>query len=86
MCHILGFQNINVVRDRPDIDTVKNELISLGANEVLTEEEVVPNLLFHSWSMSYFLYISIVFYSLKLTQRKTGTKLRGRPKQLVSAY
>jgi hypothetical protein len=54
MCHILGFQNINVVRDRPDIDTVKNELISLGANEVLTEEEVVPNLLFHSWSMSYF--------------------------------
>jgi hypothetical protein len=34
---------VNVVRNRPTIDELKNELKSLGANEVFTEEEVFVN-------------------------------------------
>lgn len=34
-----GLRSINVVRDRPDLDAMKQELTSLGADHVITEEE-----------------------------------------------
>ncbi|KAL3077123.1 hypothetical protein niasHS_013112 [Heterodera schachtii] len=39
MCRNLGFQSISVVRDRPQINEMKDELKQLGATEVFTEEE-----------------------------------------------
>ncbi|XP_030750960.1 enoyl-[acyl-carrier-protein] reductase, mitochondrial [Sitophilus oryzae] len=40
ICRTWGIRTVNVVRDRPNIDELKNYLISLGANFVLTEEEL----------------------------------------------
>jgi trans-2-enoyl-CoA reductase len=40
---ILGFQTINVVRKRENIDELKQELESLGATKVYTEEEFLKN-------------------------------------------
>ncbi|KAF3927624.1 hypothetical protein AA313_de0209658 [Arthrobotrys entomopaga] len=37
---IWGFHSINIVRDRPNIEELKEELLSLGGTVVLTEEEV----------------------------------------------
>lgn len=34
-----GLKSINVVRNRPDIEPLKNELYNLGADHVITEEE-----------------------------------------------
>lgn len=34
-----GFETINIVRDRKEIDSLKQELKELGATEVFTEEE-----------------------------------------------
>ncbi|KAI1726711.1 zinc-binding dehydrogenase domain-containing protein [Ditylenchus destructor] len=39
ICRNLKLKSINVVRDRDNIQDLKNELISLGAGEVYTEEE-----------------------------------------------
>uniref|UniRef100_A0A914D007 Enoyl-[acyl-carrier-protein] reductase, mitochondrial n=1 Tax=Acrobeloides nanus TaxID=290746 RepID=A0A914D007_9BILA len=39
IARIRGLKTVNVVRNRPTIDELKNELKSLGANEVFTEEE-----------------------------------------------
>jgi len=39
MCKIFGLKSINVVRDRPDINILKDKLYSLGADFVYTEEE-----------------------------------------------
>jgi trans-2-enoyl-CoA reductase len=38
--HLWGLKSINVVRDRPDLDALKSELTSLGADYVVTEEEI----------------------------------------------
>lgn len=35
-----GLVSVNVVRNRPDIDNLRNQLTNLGADHVLTEEEV----------------------------------------------
>lgn len=43
---IRGLKTINVIRDRPDVDKLKNELKSLGATEVFTEEEVILSITF----------------------------------------
>ena len=39
IAHAYGYKTINLVRDRPEIATLKNELKSLGADLVFTEEE-----------------------------------------------
>lgn len=40
ICKAWDVRNINIVRDRPHIDELKNHLYSLGATHVLTEEEL----------------------------------------------
>lgn len=40
ICKIWGIRSINIVRNRPNIDELKSFLIKLGANYVLTEEEL----------------------------------------------
>lgn len=40
MCQAEGIQSVNIVRNRPDIDELKQELQALGADYVLTEEEL----------------------------------------------
>ncbi|KAK6543260.1 mitochondrial 2-enoyl thioester reductase [Orbilia ellipsospora] len=40
IARIWGFRSINIVRDRPEIEDLKKELLSLGGTAVLTEEEV----------------------------------------------
>jgi len=37
---IWGYKSINIVRDRPDIEELRNDLMSLGATLVITEEEM----------------------------------------------
>uniref|UniRef100_A0A6V7U379 Enoyl-[acyl-carrier-protein] reductase, mitochondrial n=1 Tax=Meloidogyne enterolobii TaxID=390850 RepID=A0A6V7U379_MELEN len=39
ICRILGVKTVNVVRDRPQIEILKNQLKKSGADEVYTEEE-----------------------------------------------
>lgn len=39
LCLAWGIKTINIVRDRPDINDLKAELIKLGADYVFTEEE-----------------------------------------------
>lgn len=48
LCKIWGYKSVSVVRDRPNIQELKNQLASLGADEVLTEEEVRNTQLFKS--------------------------------------
>lgn len=36
----MGLTTVNIVRDRKDIDTLKNELKDIGADYVWTEEEL----------------------------------------------
>ncbi len=40
LCKSMGVTTVNVVRTRPDIDELKQELYDLGANYVLTQEEL----------------------------------------------
>jgi len=40
LCQIFGLQSINIVRDRPDLDSLKQKLKSLGATHVLTDKEL----------------------------------------------
>lgn len=40
LAHLRGLKSINVVRDRSDIDELKQELHDLGADHVLTEEQI----------------------------------------------
>jgi len=40
LCRAWGIHSINVVRDRPEIDQLKESLKELGASHVLTEEEL----------------------------------------------
>lgn len=40
MCQAEGIKSVNIVRNRPDISQLKQELQALGADYVLTEEEL----------------------------------------------
>ncbi|XKL59011.1 hypothetical protein PGB90_000027 [Kerria lacca] len=40
LCRINNFISINIIRDRPDIEQLKSYLFTLGADYVLTEEEL----------------------------------------------
>lgn len=40
LCKIWNYKSVNVVRDRPNIQELKDQLKSLGADEIFTEEEV----------------------------------------------
>jgi mitochondrial enoyl-[acyl-carrier protein] reductase / trans-2-enoyl-CoA reductase len=40
MCRAEGIKSVNIVRNRPDVDQLKRELQDLGADFVLTEEEL----------------------------------------------
>ncbi|KAK9507153.1 hypothetical protein O3M35_007066 [Rhynocoris fuscipes] len=51
-CKALGFKSINIVRNRPDIDKLKEYLTDLGATYVLTEEELRSTQLFKSGEIS----------------------------------
>lgn len=46
LCKAWGFKSVGVVRSRPEIDQLKAYLKSLGATEVLTEEEIRTSTLF----------------------------------------
>lgn len=46
LCKAWGFRSVNIVRNRSDIDSLKNQLTELGADYVLTEEELVKTTLF----------------------------------------
>lgn len=46
ICKAWGVKNINIVRNRPDINELKNHLHSLGATYVLTEEELRSTTIF----------------------------------------
>lgn len=35
-----GYKSINIIRDRPEVEQLKEYLISLGADFVFTEEEL----------------------------------------------
>lgn len=45
-CKIWGYITVNVVRNRTEIESLKNQLKSLGADYVLTEEEVATTQIF----------------------------------------
>ncbi|RKP36090.1 hypothetical protein BJ085DRAFT_14234 [Dimargaris cristalligena] len=40
LCKIWGYKTINIIRDRPDLDTTINHLKSLGADVILTAEQM----------------------------------------------
>ncbi|KAM7344965.1 enoyl-[acyl-carrier-protein] reductase, mitochondrial-like [Cochliomyia hominivorax] len=46
LCKAWGYKSVGVVRSRPDIDQLKSYLKSLGATEILTEEEIRTTTLF----------------------------------------
>lgn len=46
LCKAWGFKSVGIVRSRPDIEQLKTYLKSLGATEVLTEEEIRTSTLF----------------------------------------
>ncbi|EFN62703.1 Probable trans-2-enoyl-CoA reductase, mitochondrial [Camponotus floridanus] len=48
LCKIWNYKSVSVVRDRPNIQELKNQLTSLGADEVLTEAEVRGTQIFKS--------------------------------------
>ncbi|CAG9773947.1 unnamed protein product [Ceutorhynchus assimilis] len=48
ICRAWGLRSVNIVRNRPNISELKQYLIKLGANYVLTEEELRTNDLFKS--------------------------------------
>lgn len=48
LCRIWNLKSVNVVRNRPNIEELKNTLKELGATEVLTEEEIRVTTLFKS--------------------------------------
>ncbi|XP_012289218.1 enoyl-[acyl-carrier-protein] reductase, mitochondrial [Orussus abietinus] len=48
LCRIWDYKTVSVVRDRPDILKLKEQLKELGANEVLTEDEARKTDLFKS--------------------------------------
>lgn len=51
LCKNWDLRSVNVIRDRPNIGELKDKLKSLGATEVLTEEEIRTTTLFKSKSL-----------------------------------
>lgn len=51
LCKLWGIQSVGVVRNRPDIDQLKEFLIKLGATDVLTEEELRTTTIFKSGAL-----------------------------------
>lgn len=51
LCRIWNIRSVNVIRDRPNVNELKNTLKSLGATEVLTEEEIRTTTLFKSGTL-----------------------------------
>lgn len=51
LCRLWGIQSVGIVRNRPDIDNLKDFLIELGATEVLTEEELRTTTIFKSGAL-----------------------------------
>lgn len=51
LCKVWNLRSVNVIRNRPNIDELKDKLKSLGATEVLTEEEIRTTTLFKSKSL-----------------------------------
>ncbi|KAF0312014.1 Enoyl-[acyl-carrier-protein] reductase, mitochondrial [Amphibalanus amphitrite] len=48
MCRVYGYRSVNIVRSRDDLDELKEYLTGLGANVILTEEELRTTQLFKS--------------------------------------
>ncbi|XP_014218199.1 enoyl-[acyl-carrier-protein] reductase, mitochondrial-like [Copidosoma floridanum] len=48
LCRIWGLKSVNIIRNRPDVQELKNQLLDLGANVVMTEEELRTTTLFKS--------------------------------------
>ncbi len=48
LCKLWGIQSVAIVRNRPDIDELKDFLMELGATDVLTEEELRTTTIFKS--------------------------------------
>lgn len=51
LCKIWNLNSVNVIRNRPNVDELKDKLKSLGATEVLTEEEIRTTTLFKSGTL-----------------------------------
>ncbi|XP_037031070.1 enoyl-[acyl-carrier-protein] reductase, mitochondrial [Bradysia coprophila] len=51
LCKLWGIQSIGIVRNRPEIDLLKDFLMKLGATEVLTEEELRTTTIFKSGAL-----------------------------------
>lgn len=51
LCKLWGIQSVGIVRNRPDIDSLKAFLMELGATQVLTEEEIRTTTLFKSGTL-----------------------------------
>lgn len=51
LCKLWGINSVNVIRNRPNVDELKNALKLSGATEVLTEEEVRTTTLFKSGAL-----------------------------------
>ncbi|XP_058791718.1 enoyl-[acyl-carrier-protein] reductase, mitochondrial [Phymastichus coffea] len=48
LCRIWGFKSVNVIRERPDVQNLKDQLLCLGADVVLTEQELRTTDIFKS--------------------------------------
>ncbi|XP_053972481.1 enoyl-[acyl-carrier-protein] reductase, mitochondrial [Hylaeus volcanicus] len=48
LCKVWNYKSVSVVRDRPDIEALKDHLTSLGADEILTETEIRKTQIFKS--------------------------------------
>ncbi|XP_071870943.1 enoyl-[acyl-carrier-protein] reductase, mitochondrial [Bombus fervidus] len=48
LCKIWNYKSVSVIRDRPNIEELKNYLTSLGADEILTEDEIRKTQIFKS--------------------------------------
>lgn len=51
LCKIWNINSVNVIRNRPNVNELKDTLKSLGATEVLTEEEIRTTTLFKSGAL-----------------------------------
>ncbi|KAK2577489.1 hypothetical protein KPH14_003586 [Odynerus spinipes] len=48
LCKIWNYRTVNVIRDRPNLQELKDQLIAIGADEVLTESEIRKTQIFKS--------------------------------------
>ncbi|EFN81722.1 Probable trans-2-enoyl-CoA reductase, mitochondrial [Harpegnathos saltator] len=48
LCKLWNYKSVNIIRNRPEIKELKDQLAALGADEVLTEEELRTTQLFKS--------------------------------------